>query len=165
MDGQLRSILLGTSGLTIVAATSLALARSGPRPGQPGPLGAVRRLGWLAVAAQALHFGEEWLGGFPDRFPTLLGLAAWPTAFFVGFNVAWLAAWILVLVRPFALPGFTLFALWFLAIAGLINGIAHPLLALATGGYFPGLWTAPLTGTAGLLLLLALARYRGAADA
>ncbi len=160
MDVQLRSILLGTSGLGVVAAISLALARSGPHPEHRGPFATVRRLGWLAVAAQALHFGEEWLGGFPDRFPALLGLAAWPPGFFVTLNLAWLAAWILALVRPRAWPGFTLFALWFLALAGIVNGVAHPMLALAGGGYFPGLWTSLLVGPAGVLLLLALGRHR-----
>jgi len=163
MDGQLRSILLGTSGLAVVAAIAAALAWSGPRDWRSGSFGAVRRLGWLAVAAQALHFAEEWLGGFPDRFPTLLGLAAWRPGFFVGFNLAWLAIWLLVLVRPRAWPGFTLFALWFLALAGLVNGLAHPILSLASGGYFPGLWTSLLVGTAGLFLLLALGRNRNAA--
>ena len=39
--------------------------------------------------------------------------------------------------------GLAALAAWFLAIAGMFNGIAHPLLALASGGYFPGLVSSP----------------------
>ena len=49
--------------------------------------------------------------------------------------------------------------IWFFAIAMLLNGVAHPLLALWAGGYFPGLITSPLSGLVGVLLwrqLLAL---------
>lgn len=157
MEG-LRSILLGTAGLAIAVIVAAGLAHRGPRPSPGRTLETVRRAGAAAVALQALHFGEEWLGGFPDRFPDLLGLAPWPSAFFVSVNLVWLTAWVLVLMRPLLWPGFTLFALWFLALAGLINGVAHPILALAADGYFPGLWTAPLVGAAGLFLLVALGR-------
>jgi hypothetical protein len=33
------------------------------------------------------------------------------------------------------------------------NGVAHPLLSVATGGYFPGLFTSPVVGGIGLVLL------------
>lgn len=54
----------------------------------------------------------------------------------------------------------TLFAaivLWFLAIAAIGNAIAHPLLAVLAGGYFPGLVTSPFLGLAGLFLARRLA--------
>jgi hypothetical protein len=51
-----------------------------------------------------------------------------------------------------------LFPLWFLAIGGVANGLAHPSFSLRTGGYFPGLVTSPLVGFASLLLLRRLAR-------
>jgi hypothetical protein len=34
-----------------------------------------------------------------------------------------------------------------------VKGILHPLLSLATRSYFPGVWTAPVVGVFGLLLL------------
>ena len=43
-------------------------------------------------------------------------------------------------------------AAWFLAIAGMFNGIAHPLLAVAAGGYFPGLASSPFIGAASVWL-------------
>jgi hypothetical protein len=33
------------------------------------------------------------------------------------------------------------------------NAIWHPLLCLATGGYFPGLFTSPFAGIIGVMLL------------
>ncbi|MCP5090226.1 MAG: hypothetical protein GY949_04810, partial [Gammaproteobacteria bacterium] len=51
---------------------------------------------------------------------------------------------------------FAYFAAWFLAIAGMLNGVAHPLLAIAAGGYFPGLITSPFIGAAGVWLWLGL---------
>ncbi|HVT43658.1 MAG TPA: hypothetical protein VMT00_04640 [Thermoanaerobaculia bacterium] len=46
-----------------------------------------------------------------------------------------------------------LFPLWFLALAMLLNGLAHPILAVRTSGYFPGLLTAPLAFIMGFVLL------------
>jgi len=40
-----------------------------------------------------------------------------------------------------------------LAIAGAANGVAHPLMSVAVGGYFPGLATSPLIGVLGVVLL------------
>lgn len=50
------------------------------------------------------------------------------------------------------------FAAWFLAIAGMINGIAHLLLAISADGYFPGLVNSPFIGIAGVWLWLRLRR-------
>jgi hypothetical protein len=48
------------------------------------------------------------------------------------------------------------FAAWFLAIAGMFNGIAHPFLALAAGRYFPGLVSSPVIAAASVWLWLRL---------
>jgi len=53
------------------------------------------------------------------------------------------------------------FPIWCFAIAAIVNGIAHPLLAVAARGYFPGLITSPVVGVVGVLLwirLIALTR-------
>ena len=44
-----------------------------------------------------------------------------------------------------------LYHVWFLAIASALNGIAHPVLSMMGGGYFPGLLTSPLVGILGTL--------------
>lgn len=159
MSAELQSFLRGTIVLDVVllAALYLTITR-GPVRGEPA---ARRRLLWLfaaAIAAQGVHFAEEWATGFHQRFPTLLGLHPWSIELWAGFNLAWIGIWLL------ALPGLhrgwrpALAPVWFLALACGLNLVAHPLLALAASGYFPGLWSSPICGLVGLPLLAALAR-------
>jgi len=163
MTGQLRSILLGTAGLSVAAVIALALtlARDGISA-DPKQLRSAVRVAVVAILFQVTHFAEELVTGFPQRFPELLGLAPWSLRFFVSFNLFWLAAWVL---SVFGLAGrrrLAMFPLWFLALGCVANGIAHPLFALRTGGYFPGLVTSPLVGIAGVLLLRSLFRVTDA---
>lgn len=155
MESSVSSVVIGTSGLTIAAfvALMLALARAGVAPDQ------VRRLqlvGSLLVLLQVTHFAEEYLFHFYVRFPELLGLAPWPEEFFVAFNLFWLVMWVAAIANIDRIPRIALFLLWFLAIASAVNGIAHPLLSLTAGGYFPGLWTSPFVGILGVILLYSL---------
>jgi hypothetical protein len=162
---DLRSVLAGTSGLALVFLISVGLTLA--RPHVSFEANARHKfLGLFAVAlgAQCLHFTEELLTGFHERFPALLGFAPWSTTFFVSFNLAWIAVWA---ISALALrPGFAaaLAPLWFLALALLVNGIAHPLLALRAGGYFPGLYTSPLVGVSGALLSARLWRLTEPAE-
>jgi hypothetical protein len=148
------SILAGTSWLTLAALVALWLALiRRPAVGTPADRRRLARLAALTLAIQAAHFAEELATGFYIRFPQLLGLLPWPRTFFVWFNLLWIAAWTI------SLPGLRFgaraayFPTWFLAIGGTTNGLVHPLLALLVSGYFPGLWTSPLIGVAGYLLL------------
>lgn len=77
---------------------------------------------------------------------------------FVAFNVTWIAIWMasIPFLRLGRRPAF--FAAWFIAIAGVLNGIAHPMMAIASGGYFPGLVTSPIIGVAGVVLWQRLLR-------
>jgi len=107
---------------------------------------------------QCVHFAEEAATGFHERLGALLGLPGMELSVFVVFNLVWIGIWVasvpgLRSARPAAF-----FAAWFLAIAGMINGIAHPLLALAAGGYFPGLVSSLLIGVASVWLWLRLRR-------
>lgn len=156
MTEELRSILLGTAGLSAAAAVALFLTLArGTAGSQTQLLGAVR-LGMATVLFQAAHFGEEWATGFHRRFPELLGLTPWSLRFFVTFNVVWLAVWLVSLRGLGARRRMALFPLWFLGLGGIANGAAHPLLSLRTGDYFPGLVTSPFVGIAGVLLLRSL---------
>jgi hypothetical protein len=115
----------------------------------------------VATLVQALHFAEEFTTGFQQRFPELLGLVPWPASFFVSFNLFWLAVWALSTRGLVARRRPAVAALWFLGIAGVVNGIAHPLLSVQVGAYFPGLFTSPFIGLAGWLLLRRLAWVSG----
>jgi hypothetical protein len=152
-----RSILLGTSGLGIVAIAALLLSASrAPRAGASAQARRVGRIAAVAVAAHGIHFIEEWRAAFGVRFPELLGLTPWPGSFLVAFNVFWIVVWIAAIVLLRVPSRVVLFPIWFLAIASAVNGVAHPLLSLAVGGYFPGLWSSPVVGVVGIALLLAL---------
>ncbi len=156
MPSAASSVLLGTSGLTLAAIVALVLAYS--RPGVAGVhIAKVRRIAGIAVAVQAGHFSEEYLQQFYLRFPAQLGLAPWSEGFFVSFNVVWLVVWILAIASLIKFPRLATFPLWFLAIASVANGVVHPLLSLAVGGYFPGLWSSPAVGILGVILVNALA--------
>jgi len=154
MSEELRSILLGTAGLSVagVIALFLALARGGVQAGE-AELRAAVRLGGVAVLFQAAHFAEELATGFHLRFPALLGLSPWSLRFFVTFNLFWLVVWGLSLWGLRARWRAALFPLWFLGLGCVANGLAHPAFSLRTGGYFPGLVTSPLVGVVGIFLL------------
>ena len=153
----IRSVLAGTAGLFVLLAAAILLTLARPRI---SPMPAVRRrclvLLALAVAGQCTHFAEELLTGFHTRFPVALGLIPWTSTFFIAVNVCWLAIWGL---SAFGLQRGLVAALapaWFLALALLLNGVAHPLLAVREGAYFPGLYSSPLVFVLGLLLFHAL---------
>lgn len=158
MSPEWSSFLLGTIPLDLLLVLALRLTLTRPAD-LAAPAG--RRLIGLfaaAVAVQGGHFAEEWATGFNERYPALLGLHPWSIELWAGFNLVWIAIWCLALVglarrwRPALMP------VWFLALACPLNCVAHPLLALAVGGYFPGLWTSPLCGLVGVPLLALLAR-------
>jgi hypothetical protein len=142
-------------GLAALAAAALAYNRSSPPDRQAERDGAALALA-AATAVQAVHFAEEAATGFHERLPGLFGLAAIPFSVFLAFNLAWLGIW------GASIPGLrsgrrlAFFAAWFLSIAGIFNGIAHPLLALAADTYFPGLATSTFIAAASVWLWLRL---------
>src|SRR5262245_39672911 len=154
MSEELRSILLGTAGLDVAACIALVLTASrGGVTADPPRLQAAGRGGIGAVVVQAVHFVEELATRFHERFPALLGLAGWPTVFFVTFNLFWLAVWVLSIQGLAGRQRVALFPLWFLALGCVANGVAHPAFAAVTGGYFPGLVSAAFVGLAGVVLV------------
>lgn len=136
-------------GLAAVAALWLAKSRPSPSRLAEARISAARWLG-LATAAQSAHFAEEWATGFQTGFPALFGLEPMSSSFFVAFNLAWISAWVVSI--PFLRTGHpaAFFAAWFLAIAGTLNGVAHPLMAITSGSYFPGLISSPFIGLASI---------------
>jgi hypothetical protein len=152
------SELVGTIALWVALAGAIVVSFSDSRSPKKLPGAAPAFL--LALALQCLHFAEEFTTGFQRQFPQRLGLEPWSDSFFVVFNAAWLCIWAFAAVAIIAGRPSRLVAVpvWFLAFAAVGNGIAHPVLALSSGGYFPGLVTSPLLGLAGLVLLRAMTR-------
>lgn len=153
-NDELRSVLIGTAGLSVAAVAAIVLTvRRGRISASPNEAAAVARAAIIAVLFQSAHFLEELATGFHQRFPELLGLSEWSGRFFVTFNLFWLALWTISIWSLPARRSSALFTLWFLALAGCANGVAHPLLSARVGGYFPGLVTSPFVGMAGATLL------------
>ena len=144
-------------GLAALAALALALGRRSPPDSAAERLAAAHAI-TLALVIQSIHFTEETVTGFHERFPAVFGLPAMPLSIFVVFNLAWIGIWIASVPGLRSGRALAFFAAWFLAIAGMINGIAHPLLAINAGGYFPGLLSSPVIGAVGVLLSLRLRR-------
>lgn len=144
-------------GLAALAALVLVLNRWSP-PEKVSERRTASQVLALAVGIQGVHFVEETATGLHVRLGELIGLPSIPLSLFVAFNVAWLAIWIVSVPGLRSAHAAAFFAAWFLAIAGMFNGIAHPLLAMAAGGYFPGLVSSLFIGVAGAWLCLRLLR-------
>lgn len=138
-------------GIVALAAAFLARSRLSLEENAVGREAAAYSL-IGTVAFQSLHFAEEAATGFHERFPALFGQAAMPLSIFVAFNVAWIVIWVASIPGLRSNRAIAFFAAWFLAIAGMLNGIAHPLMAVVAGGYFPGLITSPFIGLASVWL-------------
>lgn len=129
----------------------LTITRKAPDPKKLLPLYL------LAVAIQTLHFAEEYLTGFYDKFPELFEGAAYPVDTFVVFNMCAYFLFILGAVmiyrkmrEPMMIP------LFFIAYGVIGNAISHLVFAIVAGGYFPGLYTSFAYWILGPLLLRAL---------
>ena len=155
MNETLQSILIGTGGLSAAAVASFWLAVS-RRSGDIGSR--TVNIAAICLAVHCLHFTEEYFTGFNERFPNLLGLPAWPVTFFVVFNLSLIGVWLLSIYDLRQARWYAIFPVWFLAIGSAVNGIAHPVMAFLSEGYFPGLVTSPIAGFAGILLIRSLWR-------
>ena len=142
-------------GLAALAALILARSRRSPAENKSQRIAASRALA-LATGVQALHFAEEAATGFHERLGPVFGLPEMQFSYFMAFNLAWLGIWIVSVPGVRSAHTGALFAAWFLAIAGMFNGIGHPLLAAAAGGYFPGLVSSPFIAAASIWLWLRL---------
>ena len=138
-------------GLAALFALRLTTSRSSRTDNETARRAASQALA-VATAVQALHFTEETITGFPEKLGLLVGLPPMSSAFFISFNLVWIAIWIASVWGLRRASAWAFFAAWFLSIAGLSNAIAHPFLSLASGAYFPGLITSPLIGLAALWL-------------
>lgn len=113
----------------------------------------IMQLYLINIGIQSLHFLEEYLTGFQTEFPRLFGYT-WSDHQFVIFNILWLG--VLILNGAGVYSGIRLSYLlvyFFVIVGGIANGVAHPLLSLIKGGYFPGLFTSPFLLVVGIVLL------------
>lgn len=116
-----------------------------------------------AVAVQVVHLGEEYLFGFAPRFSTLFDTnIVWSersflSVFVFGFVPLWILAALAMLSSVPVLRDLGNYFAWFYALgAGLINAVAHFVFPVLAGGYYPGLYTAPLHLVMSIVLIYAL---------
>jgi hypothetical protein len=153
MSESLQSVLIGQSPLYGLIVVALIFTAARPIRAGAGELRSLARIFLAGIACQCVHLIEELVTGFHHQFPRLLGLADWSAEFFVAFNVVWLALWALSAAAVDLRMRASLFPMWFFAFGMVGNAIWHPLFAVAKGGYFPGLFTSPLVGAAGVVVL------------
>lgn len=144
-------MVLGVSPLYVIAviAFSLTITRRQAKNPEPAFFKRFIFLYLLGIACQCFHFLEELLTGFYVQFPAFLGLAPWSVKFFVTLNVTFIALWVIAAIGVQKQIQAAYFLVWFLTLGGIMNVVGHPLLALITQGYFPGLITAPVVGGVG----------------
>lgn len=142
-------------GLAALAAFALATKYPSPPENASERQAAARAL-IVALSIQSIHFAEEAVTGFHEQLGPVFGLPDMPFSIFIVFNLAWIGIWIASVPGIRTGHGAAYFAAWFLAIAGMVNGIAHPMLAVVSGRYFPGLATSPVIALASVWLWLRL---------
>ncbi len=135
MYESLRSVLIGTIGLSVAAAAALLLTvvrKPLDHDSEQDTIGRERAVSLLlfGLAAQSLHFMEEFVTRFQDRFPALFGLEPWSANFFVIFNLSWFCVWILAAIGLQKGYRVAFFPVWFFALAAIANGVVHPILAI-----------------------------------
>ena len=161
MSESLQSILIGQSALYVLILVALIFTAARPIRADATEMRSLSRIFLVGIACQCVHLVEEFVTGFHHQFPTLLGLAPWSAEFFVAFNIVWLALWALSAATVDWRLRVVLFPVWFFAFGMVGNAIWHPLLAIAKGGYFPGLFTSPIVGAAGVVVLRRLVAVTG----
>jgi hypothetical protein len=118
----------------------------------------------IGVAIFLAHASEEYITGFHRRLPSVAGSPPWSDAQFLIFNIVWFTIFVTAWAthRRHALSALVI--LFFAIGVGVGNGLAHVVLTIVQGAYFPGTWTAPLCAVVGGLLLWRLFRLDPVAD-
>ena len=95
-----------------------------------------------ALSIQMLHFAEEYLTDFVVEFPKLLGQEPYPVDYWLVFNMAAYAFFIIGgVVLHKKIREFAVVPIFFILVGVFLNPIAHLGLTLYKGSYFPGLYT------------------------
>ena len=117
----------------------------------------------VGILVMVAHVAEEYAGGLPSALPALFDQPGWTGERYLLFNGVWGVLFLIAFatLHPSrTLP--TFLVLFFAIVAGVANGVVHAGVALLQGGYFPGLWTAPLCFVTGVWVLRSL--YGRSAD-
>lgn len=110
----------------------------------------------FALGIQFLHFAEEYMTGFNEKFPALFNSPEYPINTFVAFNMfayfMFIMGAIFIYKRikpPMIIP------IFFVMYGVIGNAIAHLIFCIVVGGYFPGFYTSILFWVLGPMLIKA----------
>jgi hypothetical protein len=110
---------------------------------------------FLTIAWQFIHFTEEYLTGFYNRFPSLYGHTPYPLYLFISFNMVsyfvFVVACLLVFTK--SLKFLAVPVLFFLVYGAMGNAITHTWWVILQKSYFPGFYTAQVYWILGPLAL------------
>lgn len=108
----------------------------------------------LALGFQFIHFSEEYLTGFTIEVPRLLGQIPYPKDYWVIFNMIAYSVFVIGGIILFKrLKELMIIPLFFILAGVIFNSIAHILISMYVGGYFPGLYTALIYLVLGPILI------------
>ena len=108
----------------------------------------------IALAIQFIHFAEEYVMDFHIAVPELLGTPGFSLDYWVIFNMVAYAFFVLGTIAFYKqIKIFMIIPLFFIVVGVMLNGIGHILISVYTGGYFPGLYTAPVYLIIGPIIL------------
>src|SRR5437763_16017155 len=126
MTDSARSMILGPSVLYGVAAIALVLTIvRRPAKNSDNAIDAIIRLYLVGIAFQCLHFTEEYVTRFYVRAPEFLGFVAWPSEFFVIFNLTWITLWLFAAVGVKRGILMALLSLCFYSVCLVLSSIVH----------------------------------------
>lgn len=114
---------------------------------------------FLTLGVQLLHFAEEFVGGFYERFPRLIdGSPGYSQDLFVVFNMWAYFVFIIGGLAIYQQKKIPMIIAWFFVIMGAIgNAIVHLIFCFIEGGYFPGFYTSLVYWVLGPILFWRMA--------
>jgi len=108
----------------------------------------------FALGIQFLHFTEEYLTDFTIEIPRLLGQEAYPTDYWLVFNMVAYFVFILGGIILFKqIKELMIIPLFFILVGVLLNSFGHIMISIYVGGYSSGLYTALIYAVIGPILM------------
>lgn len=109
----------------------------------------------IMLSIQLLHFSEEYLTGFAQKFPLLYGGLPYSDNMFVVINMVSYFIFIITAMLVLTRNNHKVMTpmLFFIVYGAMGNAVAHTVWSIYLSGYFPGLYTGQLYWILGPLML------------
>ncbi|MDH8679036.1 HXXEE domain-containing protein [Fusibacter bizertensis] len=109
----------------------------------------------IMLSVQFVHFAEEYVTGFAEKFPLLYGGVPYSDNMFVIINMVSYFIFTITAMLVLTRNNYRVMTpmLFFIVYGAMGNAIAHTVWSIYLAGYFPGLYTAQLYWIVGPLML------------